>query len=158
MKHLFLALLLLIVPPARADFAPTAMGVTPPAYGSIAVSGGFSGNFSGVAPSCSGQAVSLGGKWQILCTTFTISGCSATGATGSGNAGRYTSGTAGACTVSITLNGATGATASNGWACSANDLTTPADIITQTASTATTATLSGTTASGDVVNFHCLPY
>lgn len=101
-----------------------------------------------------GGAVSTG-------TKFTMSGCSATAATGGAQAGTYTSGTTGTCTVVLTFNGAagaSGATAPTGWACAASDRTTPADLITQTASSTTTATLSGTTVSGDVISFFCMGY
>jgi hypothetical protein len=87
-------------------------------------------------------------------TTFTASGCSNSTLVGGATAGSYHSGTTGTCTVTLT----TGLTAPHGWSCSAQDLTTPADIQTQTATTTTTATLSGTTVSGDVVNFHCIGY
>src|SRR5262249_41906574 len=71
-------------------------------------------------------------------TKFTTSGCSVSATTGGAIAGTYTSGTTGTCTVVVTMNGATGVTAPNGWSCWAADLTTPADIITQTASSTTT--------------------
>lgn len=89
---------------------------------------------------------------------FTISGCSASTTVGGPTAGTYTSGTTGTCTTVITMNGATGITSPNGWACTASDQTTPADLITQTASNATTATLAGTTLSGDVISFHCMGF
>ena len=92
-------------------------------------------------------------------TKFTISGCSAGTTLGGATAGSFLSGTSGTCTVVITMNGAIGlATAPNGWACTANDLTTPADVIHQTATSTTTATLSGTTVSGDVISFLCMGY
>lgn len=91
-------------------------------------------------------------------TTFTISGCSATGATGGAQAGKFTSGTAGTCTVTITINGATGAVAPNGWSCWANDETTTSDAMHETGSTTTTVTLSGTTASSDVIDFGCMGF
>ncbi|MFZ3343379.1 MAG: hypothetical protein WA213_21050 [Terriglobales bacterium] len=92
-------------------------------------------------------------------TKFTVSGCSATTTVGGASAGQFDSGTTGTCTVTITFNGATGLTAPNGWYCApANDFTTPADSLKQTASTTTTATLSGTTVSGDVINFGCTAY
>lgn len=91
-------------------------------------------------------------------TKFTVSGCSATATSGGATAGIYTSGTTGTCTTVITMNGATGLTAPNGWSCYGNDITTPADLIGQSASTQTTATLKGTTISGDVINFGCIGY
>lgn len=86
-------------------------------------------------------------------TKFTITGCSAGTTVGGSSAGTFLSGTTGACSVVITLNGATGLTAPNGWSCSANDLTTPANLISQSASTATTCTVTGTTISGDKIAF-----
>lgn len=86
--------------------------------------------------------------------TFTMSGCSATTPVGASTAGSLVSGTSGTCTVVIT----TTFTAPHGYACFANDLTTPADTIKQTASTTTTATISGTTVSGDAINFGCTAY
>jgi hypothetical protein len=94
--------------------------------------------------------------YQSAGTTFTISGCSTTSLTGGGSAGKFTSGTTGTCTPVITMGDS--ATAANGWACAAADQTTPADVLTQTASTTTTATLSGPTLSGDVISFHCIAY
>lgn len=91
-------------------------------------------------------------------TKFTASGCSNSTTVGGATAGTFTSGTTGACTVTITMNGATGLTAPTGWACSASDFTTPANLISQSASTATTATLTGTTVSGDVISFSCIGY
>ena len=89
-------------------------------------------------------------------TKFTASGCSVNTLAGSGTAGTFKSGTTGVCTVVVTLNGGVGITAPTGWSCFANDRTTPADIITNTASTNTTATFSGTTVSGDVIEFGCI--
>jgi hypothetical protein len=83
-----------------------------------------------------------------------VSGCSLTAGAGGTWAGKFVSGTTGTCTVTITL----GTTATNGFSCWANDLTTPADIIKQTATTTTTATIAGTTASGDVLNWGCIAY
>jgi hypothetical protein len=89
-------------------------------------------------------------------TKFTASGCSNSTTVGSGTAGSYHSGTAGTCTVTITMGNSL--TAPNGWACSAFDQTTGADVQHQSASTTTTATITGTTASSDVIVFGCQPY
>ena len=86
-------------------------------------------------------------------TKFTISGCSAGTTVGGPSSGSFVSGTTGTCTVVITINGATGMTAANGWACHAADLTTPANLISQSASTTTTCTVTGTTNSGDTITF-----
>lgn len=85
----------------------------------------------------------------------TSTGCTATiGAGSSLDAGTYTSGTTGTCTVVITPN----QVAPTGWACSAVNLTTPGNPQGQTASTTTTATIAGTTVTGDVVRYQCSRY
>jgi hypothetical protein len=89
-------------------------------------------------------------------TTFTASGCSSSTPVGGASAGSFDSGTSGTCTVTITMGNSVAAP--HGWACFANDLTTSASTIKQTATTTTTVTLSGTTTSGDVVNFACTGY
>jgi hypothetical protein len=83
-----------------------------------------------------------------------ISGCTAGTQTGGNTIGKYSSGTTGTCTVVLTF----AFTAANGWSCRANDITTPADVQNQTATTTTTATISGTTVTADVVNFACFAY
>lgn len=87
---------------------------------------------------------------QTSGTTFTASGCSVSSFFGGSSAGVFTSGTSGVCTVVIT----TGLTASHAWACYGNDITHPFTMQ-QTAESTTTATISGTTTTGDQVNFHC---
>lgn len=84
--------------------------------------------------------------------TQSISGCSLSSAAGGLTAGSFASGTTGACTVTITLP-----TAPNGWACDAHDLTA-ATTINQTAASANSATISGTTTSGDVITWKCQGY
>lgn len=91
-------------------------------------------------------------------TPFTITGCSATIGVAGASAGTIVSGTTGVCTVVITINGATGLTAPNGWACFASDRTTTGNLIAQSAATQTTATITGTTVSGDVIGVGCTGY
>lgn len=90
----------------------------------------------------------LNGLVQAINTTPPAS------ASGGASAGKFASGTTGTCTVTITP----GITATNGFTCDAHDLTTPADVINQTATSTTTATISGTTASGDVVTWKCAAF
>lgn len=72
---------------------------------------------------------------------------------GGNTAGRLTA----TCTAqTLVLNFAT--TAPNGWACKMSDQMTPADSMNQTASSTTSATLTGTTASSDVLSFMCMGY
>lgn len=91
-------------------------------------------------------------------TKFTLSGCSADTTVGGAIAGKFTSHTTGTCTVVLTLNGATGLTAPNGWHCHADNLTTPANLISESASTATTCTVTGTTVTGDVISFSAMGF
>ena len=91
-------------------------------------------------------------------TKFTTTGCSVSATTGGAQAGTYTSGTTGTCTVTVTFNGTTGSTAPNGWACDAQDVTTPSDAQAETTTTQTTAVISGPTTSGDVIRFKCIGY
>jgi hypothetical protein len=92
-----------------------------------------------------------------LGTKFTAVGCTNSATLGGATAGQFTSGTTGACTVTITMGNSV--TAPNGWACWASDQTTPGNIYDQkTGGSTTTAVLSGTTASGDVISFGCVGY
>lgn len=92
-----------------------------------------------------------------LGTKFTITGCTAGTTNGGATAGTFVSGTTGTCTVVITMNGATGLTAPNGWSCWVNDETT-ANLMRQTASSTTTATVSGTTIANDAIIFGCMGF
>ncbi len=99
----------------------------------------ISAGFLGIASSTtcpSTQAASTGtldiGNIQAGGTN-NVSGCALTVALGGASAGKFASGTTGACTVTITP----GITTTTGYACDAHDLTTPADVINQTAFTTT---------------------
>lgn len=91
-------------------------------------------------------------------TTYTLSTntCSGTSLVGGATAGTFVSGTTGTCTVVVTMGSS--ATAPTGWHCTANDRTTVADVISQTASTTTTASLSGPTLTNDIIAFSCIGY
>jgi hypothetical protein len=92
-------------------------------------------------------------------TTFTAAGCANSTLVGGATAGKYTSVTAGSCTVTITMGNT--ATAPTGWACDAHDITTVADAnnVTMGTSTTTTANLvEGTVAANDVIVFKCVGY
>lgn len=103
---------------------------------------------SGTGASFTTYAIQLAGTGNTA-----VSGCSISAQHG-GTVGDFTSGTTGTCTVTIAMP----VQAFVGWSCRADDLTTPADAIHQTAKTQTTATLSGTTVSGDVISYLCLAY
>lgn len=90
-------------------------------------------------------------------TKFTTSGCSVSSTTGGATAGIFTLG-ANSCTVVITMNGATGMTATNGWTCQAHDRTAIADLILgESSSTTTTASIVIPVTAGatDVISFSC---
>jgi hypothetical protein len=83
--------------------------------------------------------------------TLTTGACS-----GSGGA---TTGTFSAATCSATTYILSGMpTVPTGYACWATDRTTPADTLTQTATSATSATFKATTVASDVIQVHCFGY
>jgi len=132
------------------------------ALGTGAVDTNISRDGAGIFDFGTGATFSTAGRvkaagYMSVGTTFTSNaGCSETSLAGGATAGKYNSGTTGTCTVVITMGNS--ATAPNGWSCKANDLTTVADTQNQTATSTTTATISGTTVSGDVINFSCIGY
>ena len=98
----------------------------------------------------SGNEQVVGGR--IALGTFpTITGCGTISATAGGaTAGTFTTNTTGTCTAVIPLP-----TAPNGWTCYVQDVTKhlAANIMIQSASATNSCTVTGTTASGDVLNF-----
>lgn len=83
----------------------------------------------------------------------TVSGASTPA--GTGEAGTYTASGTGTSTVTITPYATANILAPHGYVCGANDLTVPANFQVQSASSTTTATITGTTVTADVVNFQC---
>jgi hypothetical protein len=102
--------------------------------------------------------VTVSGPVVLGGTKFTASGCSNSTTTGQGTAGTFKSGTTGTCTVTITLNGATGITAPNGWICTAFNRTTTANLMLQTVDSTTGCTIAGTTVTNDIIAFYAQPY
>lgn len=92
-------------------------------------------------------------------TKFTTTGCSISATTGGGAAGTFTLG-ANTCTAVITINGATGATAPNGWNCFAADSTGLLIVISQSGSSTTTCSLNipATAGATDVIRFWAVGY
>lgn len=85
-------------------------------------------------------------------TKFVAAGCANSATVGGATAGQYTSGTTGACTVTITLP-----TAPNGWTCSGSDINT-GTALGQNASSTTSCGVTVTTTSGDIVHFMAIGY
>lgn len=99
-------------------------------------------------------AVQLASALVAVGTAPVLSGtCATASQTGGATAGTFTA-TCVAQTVIITF----AATAPNGWTCNANDQTTPADALKQTASSATSCTLTGTTAALDRISFNAVAF
>lgn len=91
--------------------------------------------------------------------TFSMTGCSATNPVGGATVGQFTAGVTGTCTVVITMGNSI--SAPNGWACGRpNDISDAAKSASwgETAFTITTATLSGTAAIGELIQFACTGY
>lgn len=99
------------------------------------------------------------GAVQILGTKFTTSGCSVSSTTGGATAGVFTLG-ANSCSVVVTLNGATGMAAVNGWTCKAHNRVAAPIYTGESSSTTTTATIPIPAGMGatDVVSFSCTAY
>ena len=93
-------------------------------------------------------------------TKFTESGCTTSAVEGGATAGNFTL-SQNSCTAIITMNGATGATAPQGWSCQAHDKTTPTVLIGgESSSTTTTASITIPSGAGttDVISFSCTAY
>lgn len=97
-------------------------------------------------------------------TAAAFTGCSVTNGTpgtlsGGPQGGSFVGNSNGTtCSVVITINGATGKTASHGWACWGSDITS-AVVLAQSATTTTTCTLKGTVAAnGDTIVFMAMGY
>ncbi len=133
---------------------PFTSGAAGDFFYSVSLDQFFGPRTSGATPSWPAQSLPNFSGVISNGSTFTASGCSNSTLVGGATAGSFKSGTTGTCTVVITP----GITAPHGWACKASDLTTSADLVTQTATTTSTFTLSGITVSADVVNFSCTGY
>lgn len=85
-------------------------------------------------------------------TKFVAAGCANSATVGGAIAGQFTSGTTGACTVTITLP-----QAQNGWTCAGSDVNTGV-ALGQNASSTTSCGITVTTTSGDIVHFMAIGY
>ena len=80
--------------------------------------------------------------------------CLASSFAGGSSAGTFAAAVCAAGTISITF----AFTAPTGWSCDAQDRTTPADTLKQTATTTTKATFTATTVAADVIQYKCTAY
>lgn len=93
-----------------------------------------------------GTIFTLGTGTGACASTSTLAGGSAVGTF-------KCTGTLGVSTQVVNLP-----TAPNGWVCDFHDMTTTTDLVIPSASSTTSATMSGTLASGDVITFKCMGY
>lgn len=148
--------------------ATLSLGVNGSIGGNLTLLGATSGSLA-MVPSATANQLILGasgagglqaGYWKSTGTKYTQDTGCGTIATSSGGAtaGKFTTVGSTSCTTVITFGNS--ATATNGWACFAHDLTTSADFINpHTSSSTTTLTIvTGTIVSGDVIEFGCIGY
>lgn len=95
-----------------------------------------------------GAGIISGGSAPTLTGT-----CTTASQVGGNTAGKFTA-TCTAQTVIMTFSTAT----PNGWDCTANDNSTPADTLKQTSFTTTSCTLTGTTVATDIITFHAVGF
>lgn len=149
--------------PAAGKFTTLATTSTSTLGGNVAVTGTLSA--SGATTLSSALAVTGAATFSAAAniprmiatgSVPTLSGTCSTGTQAGGNtAGSFKfSSACSAGTVIMTF----AAAATNGWACKVQDMTTPADALNQTAYTTTTATITGTAASGDQTVFQCVGF
>jgi len=122
-------------------------GISRGAAGIVDVGNGTNANTTGILKAAA---------YMSLGTKYTATGCSNGTTVGGATSGQFASGTTGTCTVVVTMGNT--ATAPNGWSCWANNLTTTTDLWAETATTTTTATIAGTSVTGDTINFGCMAY
>ena len=130
--------------PAGADAAAQDTAVARSAAGVMEFNNGTKGTLAEAKL----RSLVFGGSPPTLSGT-----CTSGTQTGGNTAGTFLA-TCTAQTVILTF----AYTAPTGWICNAHDLSTPADALNQTASTTTTATLTGTTVASDKIAFNCMAY
>lgn len=132
---------------------------SPPAIGGTASAAGSFTTLSGSTSTASPIFQSTGTKFTIIAGSC----AAATSLVGGASSGKFNLGTVtGLCTATITIGGATGFTANNGYSCHANDETSSAGNtgLFFNSNTATTATLTvpATAVTGDFIDFACTAY
>lgn len=119
------------------------LGIKRNAAGVLEVNSGTPGTFRDIK-----ARTFIPGGTDVTCSGGTI------GTGSKNNAGFVTATTTGVSTIVITFT----ITAPTGWSVMCSNITNAATLIQQTAKSTTTATLSGTTASGDVIQYIAMPY
>lgn len=97
-------------------------------------------------------------NYDSMTPPLTVSGCSNSNVTAGETTGAFTSGVTGNCAVTVVPSGTLSTAQPNGWSCgSFLDKTTTTNTASwqQLGYTTTSAALSGTTSTGDVVSFSC---
>jgi len=125
------------------------LGMTLQPSGGLAIGGG-GGNDPGIGGIAITGAVQARGTSPV----GTTGSCVASSFTGGATAGKFAAAVCAAGTIILSSL----PTAPNGYTCNAQDQTTPADTLKQTANTATSATFTATTVAADVVAFSCMAW
>ncbi len=118
------------------------------------VSAGIIGVGTGALGSVAGSIKAAAFISASTSPVLTTGSCSGSSAAGGASAGTFV---AAACTGGTYILSSM-PTAPTGYACIAQDRTTPANLLQQTASSTTSATFTATTLISDVVGFQCLAY
>jgi hypothetical protein len=120
----------------------------------VAVSGNYNAYGTGVSFAAGVTYLIDTGTQYTIAGTGACATITKTGTTGTSVGKFQCTGTTGAATFTITLP-----TASNGWSCSAHDVTTVADLLTEGVGSTTTDTFSGTTVTNnDSIKFLCIGF
>jgi hypothetical protein len=140
------------------------------AVGAIVLSSGVTVASGGVAVAGTAGTMSMGASgivkgpaFQTTGTKFTAvgTGCTVGATSGAGTAGTFTLASGPCTSVVVTLNGATGVTATTGWSCPAHDRTAPNVLIGgESSSTTTTAsfTIPAGAGTSDVISYSCTAF
>jgi hypothetical protein len=135
-------------------------------FNSVSACGAFAGPFYQSATSTGNDfGVSVAG--ELTSNNFVSQGsahptysgtCGATYNSGGISAGTFEIIGSSCSGQTVTINFPSANAAPSGWSCSANNRTTPADAVTQTGDSPTTATFKITAAVNDIVSFQCTGY
>lgn len=122
------------------------------AGGDVVIAAGVGGTAT-TTPGLPGQ-IKIGSPTISNGTVPVLSGSTTSGQLGGAIAGSFVSGVTGVSTVTLTFPKA----AVTGWIVFAHNITTPANTYVQTAFTTTTAVISGTTVTNDVIQYFAIGY
>ena len=142
------------------DWTSSGSAANSPDTGISRIGVGILGIGSGASASVAGSVKLASVIIASTVPTLALSGgtCAGTVIAGGATAGTVT--LTGACAATNTMTLSVMPTAPNGYACDANDRTSPTALLTETSTSTTTAvfTFSGTSGATDVIQYKCLAY